>query len=204
MATIATRRRCERHDDTRTGGRELPDVLAPDKPLLLWRLLALPLPQVRSPDLHGERPHLPAGDLHASRSAVPGRMAGAGLQRRAGAHSCGAGKDREARGNGTARTQPLEGSQNVLEREEAAAMSDPLSVSVQMLEIRNRMREFFEDDYEERIAPYLAAIHRCMKEYGCLPAEAALKVAKFSERNGNEMSTALAIAAGVEAMERRP
>ena len=82
--------------------------------------------------------------------------------------------------------------------------ADPLRITVKMLDIRDDMRALFGEHYAERVEPFLAAIQRWTKESGKPVAEVALECAQGAEKHGNGMSLALAIAAGVEAMERRP
>lgn len=85
-----------------------------------------------------------------------------------------------------------------------AGKADPLRITVKMLDIRDQMQALFGEHYRERIEPFLEAILRWQKESGRPVAEMALHVAQVAEKHGDGWSVALAIAAGVEAMERRP
>jgi len=76
-----------------------------------------------------------------------------------------------------------------------------IRMTAKMLEVRDTMRFFWGDKYRERIEPFRDAIRRWTAETGKPKGEVALHVCKVSEKNGDPMDVALAIAAFCEDVE---
>lgn len=73
-----------------------------------------------------------------------------------------------------------------------------IPVMAKMVEIRETMRSFWSEEYQERIKPFRDAIRRWTAETGKSKGEVALKMCQMAVEEGTSMDVALAIAAFVE------
>lgn len=78
---------------------------------------------------------------------------------------------------------------------------NPIQIADKFYEARDTMKALWPQDWREKIAPFISAIHDCSRSFECDELTAVIKISKRLSDEGAASTVILCLAAAAEIME---